>query len=613
MGGESASTGDMAKPVLRWPEKVNRVLVVLVFIILVVGTPLASMITLSKHIEERSITIRPDSYYVLHQGIYGYGSFDMSYRCYGGDEGYLIRLDRLNYWLFKAGYDYEYMRHSDLGSGSGGGIGGGGIFWETYYVFVNDGHYSMDITITLDSNAYYSFPIALLLLGAMAFVGYEYSKRMEQRTTAESGAPRVVKSRTERRKAIVFMTWISLLVIGMTIGFGLLTSLTDVSGLLSAMLLLLRLWFFAIIGIVIVFKFGHRLQVVEGDPGVGVEQLAHRLRISGYMVSKSKDMHTIRISTTSAIRVFAKSTPEGALIKYRAGATPRGLCVIVFLMLSPYASFLGFVISLFMLYRAATFADVRIIPRMHQLSKATLHEERVDTRDMLIDSLSEGRRLSVEAYEAARSNYHDMILLLVTLGIVLSTVFAAVSYLSWPQDLDSSTRGAASILSGLAVGSAIPIIGWRVLGANARGKIDDLKRWTAELEKALQREISSMQVSDDESSSFELIAESCKVVPEWIRVRRKGRMYRDPVSWILIFMLSLAAFELAITGVLSFDINSALSTVFLGVSACLVLLVAFIYHRWRRRQAEDDRELKDSLKTRFRGLKEKMEAYLGSV
>ena len=608
------SRSNGGRPEIGWPEKVNRPLVLLTVVVLIAGTPLVSSLMLSKNIEERTVTIAPDSSYVVHLGIYGYGTYDLRYDCYGGDEGYLLRLDRLNFWLFKSGYDYDYMRYSRLSGSGGGGSGGGGVFWETYYVFVNSGHTHMTIAVTLDSNAYFSLPIALLLLGVMTAVGYAHVRRTEHAKIVEGALPLVVKSRIERRKTITVIMWISGLVMAAVIGIGLVVPLGDISGAFAGMFVFTRLWLITIIGVIIIFKLRRRLQVLEGAPGTILANLTRRLRLSGYMVSETRGTVTVRVSTTSAIRLFAESTADGTVLKYGAAATPRGLSIIVFLMLSYITSYLGFIIALFMLYRSAVFADARIIPRLHNLSKEIDQEIQPDTRDLLIDSLSEGRRLSAEAYEAARSNYHDMVLLLVAVGIVSSTVFATLGYVSWFQGIDASARPAASIFLGLASGLAIPLIGWRFLGRRSRSRVDELRSWAMELERALQREVASVEADDEDSSSFELIAESCKAVPEWLRIRRKGRMFRDPVTWILILILSLVALELAVYGI-SVLIQGYLaqSALLLGPSACMAILVRLIYVRWRRRQAEDDRELKENLRTRFQNLRKEMEAYLGSV
>ncbi|MCJ7490125.1 MAG: hypothetical protein MUO87_08330 [Thermoplasmata archaeon] len=613
MRGIFSSVRKKGVPELGWPEKVDRVLVTIAVVVLLVGTPFASMLILSKHVEEQTITIAPDSYYAVHFGTYGYGGFDYSYSVLEGDSGYLLRLDRLNFWLFKSGYDYDSMRANHLGGGSGGGGGGGGLFWETYYVFVNDGRYAMQIKVEFDSTAYFSFPIALLLLGVVAIAGYAYMKRAGRLGTVECEIPSAERTRSERRKAVIAIAEIILLTAAMVTGIGLLLP-SDLGQLFTGMIMFSRLWLSSIVGIIIVFKFRHKLRVVKGEPGAVLAQLTHRLRISGYMVSEKQGVLTVRISTTSAIRISAKPVADGTIIRYRAAATPKGLSIVVFLLIAPFSAILGLALSLFMLYRSAVFVNDRIIPRLHQLQTAKDLDAHADTREMLIDSLSEGRRLSAEAYEAARSNYHDSIILLVIVGLVSSLAIFTLSYGYVFQDLDAKIGLIASLLSGVIVGITFALIPWRILGRRSRPRVDELEHWTAKLERALHREVAVEHIPDDESSSFELVLESCKEVPEWLRTRRKARMFRDPVSWILIFLLSLMAFEFAAVGISSLvHDHLSYSAWYFGLSAGMGFLAAFVYLRWKRRQVKDDEGLMEDMKGRFQDLKKEMETYLGGV
>jgi len=141
-----------------------------------------------------------------------------------------------------------------------------------------------------------------------------------------------------------------------------------------------------------------------------------------------------------------------------------------------------------------------------------------------------------------------------------------------------------------------------------------MRSWAARLEVALSREVAREQLRDGEPSSFELIVESYKETPKWLKARRKAGMFRDPGSWLLIFFFSCFALVLGAGGTLDL-LRGQLSnaSIFLGMSAGFGSLAAFTYLRWKKHRAEEDEVTVAGLAKRIQTLKAEMETYLGSV
>jgi hypothetical protein len=271
-------------------------------------------------------------------------------------------------------------------------------------------------------------------------------------------------------------------------------------------------------------------------------------------------------------------------------------------------------IVLFMLYRTAVFASDRVLPRLSLLPIPEEPGAKADTRTMLVECLSEGRRLSVEAYEGARSNYQDSILMLVTVSLVLSAALVLSSGAYLLKDFDAEARGVLSLLIGVVTGITASLVSWRLLARRSKPRINELKAWTARLEVALSREVAQEQLPDGEPSSLELIVESYNETPKWLKVRRKAGRFRDPGSWLLIFFFSYFALALGLGGAIDLWRGQLYNaSVFLGMSAGFGSLAAFTYLRWRKHQREEDEGMIAGLAKHIQTLKAEMETYLGSV
>ena len=594
-----------------WPEKVDRRFVAFAVITLLVGTPLVSVMLFSEHMDAETIVVEPGSYYAMHFGFYGFGKLGFSCTGTGGAQVYLLEMDRINFERFEAGREYDYTGYQAVGTGGSGYSMMAGSLWEIFLVLVNDESSPATVEFEADSTAYFSLPAAMLLLGAVGTIGYAAQRRSGPRRPVEAAQmpPRSVLSERQKASAaiagLVVLSVAIMLIIGWALPAGLPFGFDSVH---------YRLWFGVLASTAIAFGLRLRLSVVKESPDRVLAQLAHRLRVSAYRVSEKPRQLSVQVSSTLAIKIKTKPAPEGTLVSYSTDATPAGWSVLVILLLIPMGAPLAMAIVLFMLYRSAVFASDRVLPR---LSPAPIPDEpgaKAGTRAMLVECLSEWRRLSAEAYEAARSNYQDSILILVTVSLALSAALAVSSGAYMLQEFDVRTRCVLSLLIGIVTGITASIVSWRLLARWSTPRIDEMRSWAARLEVALSREVAREQLRDGEPSSFELIVESYKETPKWLKARRKAGMFRDPGSWLLIFFFSCFALVLGAGGTLDL-LRGQLSnaSIFLGMSAGFGSLAAFTYLRWKKHRAEEDEVTVAGLAKRIQTLKAEMETYLGSV
>ena len=599
-----------AAPNKGWPERVDRRLLTAMVVALVVVAPTLSMTVFSKHTDAQTIVVEPGSYYAIHAGVYGFGT--VAYSTSGGwSQIYLLELDWFNFQKFKAGMDYDYIGYQALGGGSGTSVMGGAM-WDMYLVFVNDMAYPDSVTVEVDVTVYYGLPAAALVAVAVGGVYFMLGRRSRREDAAAPIHRPTQAGRAERRKALLFIAGLVGLMatISMALGFllphdTLASRLTAVYGQALG----------AAVCSIIAFAVSLRLREVKGAPADVLADLAYRLKVSGYLVTERRGTLTVRISSTSTIKISARGAPGGTALRYRIGMTPQAAILLVIVVMAPTLTasvWLAFV--LFMIYRTAVFASDRVMPRLSQLPVPKPPAEEEDTRKMLINGLAEGRRLSAEAHEAARSTYHDAIILSVVASLVLS--FALGLFLS--MRILYGESGAMVLLAAEAfavlAGTISSVISWRLLARRWKPRISDIGAWSARLEAALAREASDRPAPDGEPSSFELIAGWYEELPKWLKARRKGGMLREPGQWLLIFFAGYEAINLALgaaSEMMHDDYKHAVG--YLVVSAVLFGVAVAIYLRWRKTRNEEDNATVAEVNKRLQSLKAEMEKYLGGM
>jgi hypothetical protein len=170
------------------------------------------------------------------------------------------------------------------------------------------------------------------------------------------------------------------------------------------------------------------------------------------------------------------------------------------------------------------------------------------------------------------------------------------------------------MLSSLPFALIFPLLSWRLLRARTEPRLKELKSWTTRLDAALSREVAGQSPPDNEPSAFELVVESAREVPAWLKARRRGGMFREPGEWLLIFFLSYWAVMLGFAGVVELmGGDSSIAWVTMSSSAILIVVAVSIYIVWRKQR---DKEAKGTLTEwagRYEAVKAKMETFLRGV
>jgi len=613
MIGSRASSGvrDGAS-VLGWPERSNRTLIVLAVVAILVGTVALSMTMFSVPHRAETITVEPRSYHSLYLGAYGFCRLEYSHT--GASyfaEGYIVELDRKNFELLADGKPYDYTGYEAIGMGGQGTMTTHGALWELFIVVVNEGSSPFSIEFEYDMTVYVSYlpagPIALAVFAC----AYAVDRWMVSRGSREIPPALGTVPLTTKRRMIQVIVVLVLMPVALVYAFEILTpgSLSLwMSGFITLPLSLL-------ISIVIALFLRFKLLLVQGSPEDVLADLAHRLRVSRYLVAPRRSYLSVQISSTAAIKLRAKRVPDGTLVSFQMDATPTGW-VLIFIGIFLFVFFmpLAWAVVLFTLYRAAAFAQVRVIPRMSQMPIPSFQQREADAKAVLIDSLAEGRRLASEAYDSVKSNYEDSFIISVLAAMLVFAVLAVVSWFASSQFLEGPERIVVTIVVG-AVGSVYLLVFQLIrLVMTTKPVLAEIKAWRGRLEGALFRETTVVGLADSGPSSFEVVLDSYRELPKWLKARSKGGAFRQPGLWFLMFFISYGIYGLALYGVFQLGTgNLPVGGLFFGVAMVLVYVVFALYLRWKRQQDEESKTVSDEWSGRYETLRSEMEAYLRGV
>lgn len=336
---------------------------------------------------------------------------------------------------------------------------------------------------------------------------------------------------------------------------------------------------------VLAFSLRFGLGDAVADPKTVLNGLAHRLRSARYRVEETDGELTTQVDSISAIKIRARACESGTKLTYRMEGTPLGWTLTLILIFSGYFIILIPPVVLFMLRRVRRFAREQVGPLIMTHGLPEVDPVSIKIHKALIDSLSEGYRLSSEAYEAAKSNHEDNIIILFVLGFI---VLVVTDFVLVEINPGVSSRSLPTLfMISIAIASAFMLLLVWSLRRRAKPRLNELKGWATRLEGALMKETSLAKPGDEEQSVFELLSDAWNQVPKWMEIRRKSGLYREPGTWILIMGFAGLSFSVLVFALLMFVQNPLPSVVAGALSAGALYVVHILYSRSIKRLDEE--------------------------
>lgn len=349
-----------------------------------------------------------------------------------------------------------------------------------------------------------------------------------------------------------------------------------------------------------------RIGIAPGTPEQVLSTMSLNFRMAQYRVTNKGQSIVVQHGANIGIRIYAKGIGPNSLVQVKSDPTPSGWGVLIIVFLFTYG--IGTTLYSLYLFRKSQKFGAAVIPTMYKGPGVTITPEVPSkTKACLIDTLSEGYRLSSEAYEAAKSNFEDNVVLGIIGGIVSAplvfflAILAIGGGVSWTQE-----EGAIAIVLALVVGLGIPLITYYHLMKNWWPKVMSFQTWSDRLRKELSEEVSSRGPRDRHTSTFEVILDAYRELPVWLQVRRKSVLYRSPVLLTVILVMVLYGSSFAMTAVFSpWDWPAKLALV--AVSLALVFTGLLVYVRWKRNEEQDAQKVQETWSRRSDAIQRKMD------
>ena len=363
-----------------------------------------------------------------------------------------------------------------------------------------------------------------------------------------------------------------------------------------------------------IFLWRFRLTNATGTSEQVLSDLVRRLRMAKYQVSQSQHRLRVKVSSNTALAVHARDSGEKCEVTYQVNLTTNSTGTLVVIVLFT-GGFLLVPAAVYLLIKASSFAEGGILPQVPLGGTPKSPEGVADIRSELIDGLSEGYRLSYEAYEATQSMYTTAVISLLLTGIIVwLAVFGFVSFGGLLSVMIS--RVVDSALLATAVALPLTIIPLQRYRRRWKPRVNDYWLWSHKLQLALVLEVDRITTANLQSSTFELIGEACSEVPKWLADRRRGGYLNRESNGVMLYsVLGALTIILLYNSLYSLSLNFGfgfVSYIVVITSALLAFLAIEVWLYWRAKRGlrGEERTVVADWTARMLRTRAKMERYL---
>lgn len=334
--------------------------------------------------------------------------------------------------------------------------------------------------------------------------------------------------------------------------------------------------------IAVVFLRKPLLAVTPALPGAVLRDLAFRFRMSGYAVSETERYVRFEVGSLAALKIHARSRPRGTEVRYEVDATPKGWTVVIIGAAFGYG-IVGLVLAAVIHGTARGFARQRVRPL---LGAGPLGQPPPrDARSLLLEGLSEAHRLVSEAARYERESGQNRIGLLVIGSFILwGLLFGGLAYLDLFVSLE------------LATATALPlaVVGSFLVYRSYRPVVAGLDRERDMFAAALASEVAGATRPEGQRGGLEFLLLAANRSAAWREIRRKRKLWNDPLAGFTIFLLGYWAVMLLLVAAsmdfLPIESRAALAALGIALGAACAWTAA----RWRREvRKEDERDRQD--------------------
>ena len=279
------------------------------------------------------------------------------------------------------------------------------------------------------------------------------------------------------------------------------------------------------------------LAIVPASPDAVRRDLAFRLRATGYTVDAAKAVLRIKIDSLSALKLHVRPRPQGTEIRYEVDATGLGWAIVLIFAAVGYLGVVAIAIGIAIHLTARQFARSRVAPLLAYPPLGTLPAP--DVRSLLVEGLSEAQRLASEALEYEREARQTAIGLIVIGAIALWVVVFVTLGIYVP--LPVPNPGLFAVLLAFAVSVAAGSAGSWVVYAKTSPRVKELEQDASFYRMVWTGEALGAPTPGGPRGGLELLLRAAERSYYWREIRRRRRLWHDPVAGLTMFVLAYGA------------------------------------------------------------------------
>ena len=332
------------------------------------------------------------------------------------------------------------------------------------------------------------------------------------------------------------------------------------------------------------------LAVSPAPPAPVLRDLAFRLRASGRLVKESTTQLEVGVNSLTNLKIHVRGTPRGTEVRYEVGATGVGWTIVLILAGFSGVGIIALGIALYIHFSASGFARNFVLPLVS--GGPPLGTPPPPTvRTLLLEGLSEAQRLATEAAEYEREALQNGIGLIL-LGSLALFAFALIGLLPF------TGFSPVALIAELAASIGIAVAGSFLVHARGAPKVRELESESALFAAAHTAEALGYALPAGPQPGLELLLRAAERSAYWREVRRRRKLWHDPVAGLTIFLLAYGAFLFSLLAVaidiLPVFVRAGLGLLGVGFLAGTVISI----QRWRRQVREEDERDRQSWEAR---------------
>jgi hypothetical protein len=357
-----------------------------------------------------------------------------------------------------------------------------------------------------------------------------------------------------------------------------------------------RLLYYApTIGIIALYLTKFKGRVIDSTPEPATEAVAQELIASRYIVERDKGRLNVRLNRSVGVVISARPIDRQCQLRYGLKTMPRGSAWLAILTLIVPA--IAVFVAVYYLSKVVRFGVGSMDEITHRASNRPEGNGK-SINEMITEGLSEARRISLEAYEASKSNYEDLILLSLLSGaLAAAVVIFSTAYLGDAEEFNID--GDVVLYAGATAFLVPTVLSIFTVRRKLKPRLDDLRRWNGRLSYAAGCEACPPADGMAPDSQFELLAEASKEIPVWLEIRRKSRLAREPWGSTLMMYAILYGSILLPLGAALGAIQGSVTGLMVFFAGFLMIATAVaIYRASARRRAAEAKALGDSWRRR---------------